>query len=97
MSDRAMDGLTDPALDQLFAEMLANRILCMRMWGYIAMATGDEINFIARQLKMSLESVDAWTIEGHPDPDHLKRMAKTAINSAFDGIVTGRASGPPVQ
>lgn len=87
----------EPILDRLFAEALANRILCMRMWAYLAAESGNEARFVERQRQLSLERVDAWKLEGHRDPDALKRMAKAAINAAWDEVRRGFPSGSPLQ
>jgi len=86
----------DPIFDRFFAETLANRILCMRMWAYLASASGDEMQFVERQRKLSLERVDSWPIEGHPDPAGLRAMAKSAINAAWDEVVLNPAPGSPL-
>jgi hypothetical protein len=87
----------EPILDRLFAETLANRILCMRMWAYLAVESGDGARFVERQRQLSLERVDSWQFEGHRDPEALKRMAKAAINAAWDEVGKGFPSGSPLQ
>src|SRR6266480_446750 len=77
----------DEILDRLFAEMVSNRILCMRMWGYLASVSGDETQFVEHQRKMSLASVELWSIEGHRDPERVRTMARAAINAAWDGVI----------
>ena len=87
----------EPILDRLFAETLANRILCMRMWAYLAAESGDEAKFVERQRKLSLERVDSWQFDGHRDPEGLKQMAKAAINAAWDEVGRALPSGSPLQ
>jgi len=83
-------------LDRLLAEMLANRILCMRMWGYLASATDDEVQFVERQRKLTLESVEAWNLQGHRDPATLKAITKAAINAAWDEVLRNPPAGSPL-
>jgi hypothetical protein len=87
----------EPILDRLFAETLANRILCMRMWAYLAAESGDEAKFVERQRRLSLERVDTWELEGHHDPDTLRTMAKAAINAAWDEVGRNLPAGSPLQ
>lgn len=87
----------EPILERLFAEALANRILCMRMWAYLALESGDGARFVERQRRLSLERVDSWPLEGLRDPEALKRMVKAAINAAWDEVVRDFPSGSPMQ
>lgn len=89
-------------LDQLYALFIANSIMCSRMWAYLATvgATSEgipESAFLERHIKMSAESVDLWDLEGHPDPERIRRMAKEAIKSALGGIIRGASGGSPLQ
>ena len=89
-------------LDQLYAETMANRIVIMRLWNYVAevAAKADGITkakYLERQIQQSLESVDMWDIRGHRNPNGLKSMIKGAISAAFKGIVEGRSAGSPLQ
>ncbi len=87
----------DEILDRLFAEMVANRILCMRMWGYLASVSGDETQFVEHQRKMSLASVELWSIEGHRDPERVRTMARAAINAAWDGVIRNPSPQSPFE
>jgi hypothetical protein len=92
----------DDSLDQLYAEAMANRIISIRLWGYLAEVGAKaegvaKAKFLERHLKMSLESVDLWDVQGHRNPGGLKQMAKAAITGAFDGIVEGRSAGSRLQ
>lgn len=93
MSNEKLDDL----FDQLFADNLALRILTMRMWGYFMVQAGNDKEFVARHKQMSLESVDAWKIAGHRDPEKLRRLAKETINGAFDSILRGKPATSPLQ
>jgi hypothetical protein len=84
-------------LDQLHADNLALRVMTMRMWGYFALVDDNPHAFIAAQRQQSLQSVDMWKIEGHPDPENLRRLARETVNRAFDGIVQAGASMFPLQ
>jgi hypothetical protein len=84
-------------LDQLYALYLANAIMSARMWGYFASLASKaegktEDAFLDRQIQMCNESVDAWGLEGHRDPERVRQMAKDAIRSAFTGIIRGPSS-----
>lgn len=85
------------SLDRLYAENLAMRIIAMRMWGYLAIASKADAQFVANQKRMSLESVRAYEISGHADPEKIKRIAGELISDAFDGIIHGKPSSVPLQ
>jgi hypothetical protein len=87
----------DEVLDRFLAETLANRSLCMRMWGYLASASDDRQRFIERQRRLSLESVDEWDIQEHSNPASIRSMAKAAINAAWDGVARDPAVGSPLE
>jgi hypothetical protein len=89
-------------LDQLYALYVANHILCMRLWGYMAdvaaKAEGiDVAAYIERHRKMSIESADMWKIEGHRNPERLREMIKQSINMSWKAIVSGAPSGSRLQ
>jgi hypothetical protein len=89
-------------LDQLYALYIANNILCMRMWAYVASigakAEGfSERAWIERHRKMSLESADIWKLEGHRNPERLRQMIKEQLNQSWSGMVKGPPSGTPIQ
>lgn len=89
-------------LDELYALFVTNYILCMRMWGYLSsiasQAEGIQANtWIERQRKMSLESADMWKLEGHRDPDALRKRIKQQLDIAWKGLTMGAPSGSPLQ
>ncbi|MGA3309836.1 MAG: hypothetical protein ABSD08_14650 [Xanthobacteraceae bacterium] len=89
-------------LDQLYALYVANNILCMRMWGYVASigakAEGfSEQAWIEKHRKMSLESADLWKLEGHRNPNRLRQMIKEQLNQSWSAIIKGPPSGTPIQ
>jgi hypothetical protein len=89
-------------LDHLYALYVANNILCMRMWSYVASlgakAEGfSEEAWIERHRKMSLESARMWKMEGHRDPNKLHQMVEDQINRSWSGMVKGPPSGTPMQ
>ena len=80
------------AMDQLFAESMANRIICMRIWGYFCQLAAEKegINldeYVQKQRLESLQSADLWNFPGHRDSDGIKERIKTAINVAFNNLV----------
>jgi hypothetical protein len=90
------------AMDQLFAETLANRIICMRMWGNFAQlaaqAEGTNVeDFVQKNRLESLQSVDLWNFPGHKDPEGLKFKIKNAISIAFNGLVRGAFGKPNIH
>jgi hypothetical protein len=89
-------------LDQLYALYVANNILCMRMWGYVASIGAKaegiaEPAFVERHRKMSLESVDLWKLQGHRNPERLRQMIKEQLNQSWSGMIAGPPSGTPIQ
>jgi hypothetical protein len=89
-------------LDQLYSLYIANTILCMRMWGYVAAAgakaeNSNESTFVEQHRKMSLESADLWKFEGHRNPEQLTQMVKDHLNVAWNGIIKGRPPESPLQ
>jgi hypothetical protein len=46
----------------------------------------SEKDFVDRQRKMAIESVNLWKFEGHDNPEHLKKRFIAQIN-AWNGII----------
>jgi hypothetical protein len=89
-------------LDQLYALYVANNILCMRMWSYIASIGAKAEGFtedawVEKQRKMSLESVELWGLEGHRNPERFRAMVKEQLNRSWGGMIKGRSSDSPLQ
>jgi hypothetical protein len=89
-------------LDQLYALYIANNILRMRMWSYVASIGAKAEGFtedawIEKQRKMSLESVDLWSLQGHRNPERLRAIVKEQLNHSWSGMIKGRSSGSPLQ
>ncbi len=68
-------------LDELYALYLASNIVSMRMWGYLAHLAAksegiSQAEFIDRQARMSIQSVDLWDLGQNPRAPGIKQRAK---------------------
>ena len=89
-------------LDELYALFIANSVMSARMWGYFsALAAQSEgisqTEFLDRQARMSVQSVDLWDLGQNTRAPKIKQRAKDAVKEAFRGIIQGAMPGSRAQ
>jgi hypothetical protein len=92
----------EDSIDQLIAEIMANRIILMRLWAYFAtLASASEAvsfeSYVERQCKESIESVEYLQLDGHPNAEGLRKIVRDAISVAFRGLANGTPTLGTVQ
>ena len=79
----------------IYSELLATRIIAIRLWGFLAGMSGEP-DYLARQCKQCIESLQMWTAQG-PGSEAIKKRAEASIRAAFAGLVAGKPSGSRLQ
>ena len=77
------------AFDQLWAEMLASRILLMQTYGALMHAQKDPKGWKEFQRNMAHQSATMQMLPGHPDPIGMQTKVRAAIDRALDSLVAG--------
>ncbi len=70
--------------DRLYAEILANRILLLQVFGQMAARPEGLQTWSEQQRSLALQSIDLSGFKGYHDPEKIKQMTREAVNFVID-------------
>jgi hypothetical protein len=83
--------------DRLYAEILANRILLLQVFGQIAERPESMKCWSEQQRAMALQSIDLSGFKGYHDPEKIKQMTREAVNFVIDHFCLSQAQIETLQ
>lgn len=89
---------TEDDFDRIYALYVANNVMIAQLWAYVS-ALGAQLygmspdEFLKHQAETSRKNVDLWQLENHPNPEQIRALAKSTIESAFSGLIEAAAVG----
>jgi hypothetical protein len=83
--------------DRLYAEVLANRILLLQVFGQLAEHPENIRAWSEQQRVMALQSIDLSGFKGYHNPEKIKQMTREAVNFVIDHFCLTQAQGETLQ
>ena len=83
--------------DRLYAEILANRILLLQVFGQMADRPESMKAWSEQQRAMALQSIDLSGFKGYHDPEKIKSMTRDAVNFVIDHFCLTQAQVDTLQ
>ncbi|MHB8285122.1 MAG: hypothetical protein ACYDD1_10640 [Caulobacteraceae bacterium] len=83
--------------DRLYAEVLANRILLLQVFGQMADRPESLKTWSEQQRSMALQSIDLSGFKGYHNPEKIKQMTREAVNFVIDHFCLTQAQVDTLQ